>query len=281
MQPLILLINLDGGRRGVQQQFRIIISVEVTLETGSTTSIAAVESQKIIVRGRNPGNFIQEHAPVAASNFGRQQSRSPKQIREVKRRSIPAPEASLNHHASSLPNSANFDLGMDNFPGNNTSLGLNMNEPSGWLGTDFEEVKAQYTNKSYKPYQTGLHTSSHSPSYSYSGSYPEASFHIPHPPHLSFSKHPPERSSTVELQYIPTRADDNPLPHKGHQRSNSHPTPHVGSVPDVNIAESAEPLYEYFPLGLDGWMPPVDPVYRPHIAHNDVLVPELRGLMIK
>jgi hypothetical protein len=27
-------------------------------------------------------------------------------------------------------------------------------------------------------------------------------------------------------------------------------------------------LYEYFPLGLDDWMPPVDAVYRPHVVHH-------------
>lgn len=44
---------------------------------------------------------------------------------------------------------------------------------------------------------------------------------------------------------------------------------------------SDEPMYEYFPLGLNGWMPPVDAVYRPHVAHNTVLAPELKGLAIK
>jgi hypothetical protein len=32
--------------------------------------------------------------------------------------------------------------------------------------------------------------------------------------------------------------------------------------------ESADLLYEYFPLGLDDWMPPVDAVYRPHVVHH-------------
>jgi hypothetical protein len=32
--------------------------------------------------------------------------------------------------------------------------------------------------------------------------------------------------------------------------------------------ESADMLYEYFPLGLDDWMPPVDAVYRPHVVHH-------------
>ena len=34
------------------------------------------------------------------------------------------------------------------------------------------------------------------------------------------------------------------------------------------IEDSTDHLYEYFPLGLDDWMPPVDAVYRPHIVHH-------------
>ncbi|KAI7111321.1 hypothetical protein KC337_g19096, partial [Hortaea werneckii] len=35
--------------------------------------------------------------------------------------------------------------------------------------------------------------------------------------------------------------------------------------------ESADLLYEYFPLGLDDWMPPVEAVYRPHVVHHTKL----------
>lgn len=32
--------------------------------------------------------------------------------------------------------------------------------------------------------------------------------------------------------------------------------------------ESIDQLYEYFPLSLDDWMPPVDAIYRPHVVHH-------------
>ncbi|KAG9735314.1 p53-like transcription factor, partial [Aureobasidium melanogenum] len=44
----------------------------------------------------------------------------------------------------------------------------------------------------------------------------------------------------------------------------------VGSSPD----ESADLLYEYFPLSLDDWQPPVDAVYRPHVVHHINPLPE-------
>ncbi|WEW59050.1 hypothetical protein PRK78_004518 [Emydomyces testavorans] len=40
-------------------------------------------------------------------------------------------------------------------------------------------------------------------------------------------------------------------------------TPHI-----VNPNETADLLYEYFPLGLDDWQAPVDAVYRPHVVHH-------------
>lgn len=32
--------------------------------------------------------------------------------------------------------------------------------------------------------------------------------------------------------------------------------------------EMIDQLYEYFPLSLDDWMPPVDAIYRPHVVHH-------------
>jgi len=40
---------------------------------------------------------------------------------------------------------------------------------------------------------------------------------------------------------------------------------------------SADLLYEYFPLSVDDWMPPVDAIYRPHVVHHTVQPPELKA----
>lgn len=37
--------------------------------------------------------------------------------------------------------------------------------------------------------------------------------------------------------------------------------------------ESPDQNYEYFPLGLDDWMPPVDAVFRPHVVHHSGPLP--------
>ncbi|KAI1977943.1 hypothetical protein LOZ53_006866 [Ophidiomyces ophidiicola] len=42
-------------------------------------------------------------------------------------------------------------------------------------------------------------------------------------------------------------------------------SPHILNPADTSAADL---LYEYFPLGLDDWQPPVDAVYRPHVVHH-------------
>jgi acid phosphatase len=39
-------------------------------------------------------------------------------------------------------------------------------------------------------------------------------------------------------------------------------------LPVPFTSESADVLYEYFPLGLEDWQGPVDAVYRPHVVHH-------------
>lgn len=43
-------------------------------------------------------------------------------------------------------------------------------------------------------------------------------------------------------------------------------------------SETADQLYEYFPLSLDDWMPPVDAIYRPHVVHHLKLPPEVKAM---
>lgn len=45
--------------------------------------------------------------------------------------------------------------------------------------------------------------------------------------------------------------------------------------------ENGEMLYEYFPLSLDDWMPPVDAIYRPHVVHHTVVPPEVKAQQVR
>ncbi|KAK1831095.1 hypothetical protein QBC39DRAFT_426255 [Podospora conica] len=46
---------------------------------------------------------------------------------------------------------------------------------------------------------------------------------------------------------------------------------------DLPATAEEDMLYEYFPLSLDDWMPPVDAVYRPHVVHHTIVPPEARA----
>ncbi|KAK5070423.1 hypothetical protein LTR64_000094 [Lithohypha guttulata] len=37
-----------------------------------------------------------------------------------------------------------------------------------------------------------------------------------------------------------------------------------------NASDTAGGLYEYFPLSIDEWQPPVDAVFRPHVVHHEI-----------
>lgn len=62
---------------------------------------------------------------------------------------------------------------------------------------------------------------------------------------------------------------DSASPEASHQ---SRPTPESGKRqhrPSVTSPmETIDQLYEYFPLSLDDWMPPVNAIYRPHVVHH-------------
>ncbi|TVY35607.1 Protein pacG [Lachnellula subtilissima] len=45
--------------------------------------------------------------------------------------------------------------------------------------------------------------------------------------------------------------------------------------------ENTDLLYEYFPLSLDDWMPPVDAIYRPHVVHHTIVPPDLKAQQVK
>ena len=82
--------------------------------------------------------------------------------------------------------------------------------------------------------------------------------------HPSSSSHPSKRQAIMP-----------PPSSTNHRRIPSTFSLNVVSSPD----ESADLLYEYFPLSLDDWMPPVDAVYRPHVVHHiKPLAPAPEGL---
>jgi hypothetical protein len=51
--------------------------------------------------------------------------------------------------------------------------------------------------------------------------------------------------------------------------------------PLATALEAEDMLYEYFPLSVDDWMPPVDAIYRPHVVHHTIVPPEVKAQQVR
>ena len=104
-----------------------------------------------------------------------------------------------------------------------------------------------------------------------------AIYAISSPDQTRISKPPPPPPAPINLSLL---EDDSPKPgnsmtppeQRPAKKIHVPPRPPSFSLNTINSPdESADLLYEYFPLGLDDWMPPVDAVYRPHVVHHTKL----------
>lgn len=282
MLHMLTFINSDGSRRGVQQYFHVKVSFIVTLETGVTTTVAEVESGPVVVRGRNPGNFIHEQTSTSTASHSLQQN----DIYNQKNRTnnyLPTPARrkstfKQDEHANSELNSMNLISSTHDFS-TIESTALDIDETHNWLGFDLEEQNVR--NFGTNALSKRSPPTAFAPTHSYPSSYPPPSLHIPHQSETMRANPFPTHAARHDTDRLSTSAGTTTTPLMPYQGSLPQSIPPVAIEEKPDTTESSEPLYEYFPLGLDGWMQPVDAVYRPHVAHNSVLVPELKGLMIK
>ncbi|EGP90494.1 uncharacterized protein MYCGRDRAFT_84654 [Zymoseptoria tritici IPO323] len=91
------------------------------------------------------------------------------------------------------------------------------------------------------------------------------------PPSSTTMRPPPP--APVNLSLL---EDETPTPSPLDPTTRSTTNPSSTSPPIVHTSKrsrlpppSADLLYEYFPLGLDDWMPPVEAVYRPHVGGGE------------
>ena len=234
------------------------------------------------MRGRNPGNFIHEQASASTASLSLQQN----DIYRSKNRSNDSLPTSArrntnfkqDEHAGSELNSMNSISSTHEFS-TIESTALDIDETHNWLGFDLENHNVQNLGMNALPKRSPSTT--FPPLHSYPSSYPPPSLRIPHQSETMSANYFPTHDTRHDIDRLSTSAGITTTPPKPYRGSLPQPIPPIRAEESSDTTESFEPLYEYFPLGLDGWMQPVDAVYRPHVAHNTVLVPELKGLMIK
>lgn len=232
----------NGRRKELQQHFVVRLKVVATLSTGAKVSICEAKSGVIIVRGRSPRNFQQrKDFPVGGSASAGRKSMQPPLLGRNS-----TSEQSLK--AETSPEQAFKSFNFDQPDGQTSSTYSDWNKTS--RAASQGGTPAGLSGN--RTYTRSASSTSKSP--------PAAS--IP----LSLTEDTSHRSRSNK---VPRTSSTHPFPYKNTSLSSTAAflnTHSPNSFPEG--LDSADLLYEYFPLGLEDWMPPVDAVYRPHVVHH-------------
>lgn len=252
----------NGRRKELQQHFVVRLKVLATLATGGKIPICEVQSGAIIVRGRSPRNFqSRKDLPLNGTGHVRKSSHLPAQpSRNSSNDSIVGVKRPHDGGPTSAPLKAEVQPG----------LPMQSYFDDGLPQADFT-FDWKNASQAHAGAMTAIPPTS-SP-FQNANVYPTSS------PDLHRTSNPPQQPPTAPIS-LSLVEDDSPTPRASatppEQRSAKKvqipPRPPSFSINTVNSPdESADLLYEYFPLGLDDWMPPVDAVYRPHVVHHTKL----------
>jgi acid phosphatase len=288
----------NGRRKELQQHFTLHLKIMASLSTGGKISIAEAHSGAVIVRGRSPRNFAaRKDLPLSTSSTARKhlapgsraansQTSVPQVTSAPKIKSPPdeVPDADgTNWMAQVVPeplSTPSYSVSMNPPP-----MPAFSQDPPPELGTPgaFPFTFSQSLDPTSGP--MSLHFGSDDEGSPYPQQ--QGSRHSSRPPtsNPSPSLVNPGHGSPGHMLH---QAGPRPRIHSHQISMTSVPSqgPSVSGVPQRPEflttrsglsqhleGESADQLYEYFPLGLDDWMPPVDAVFRPHVVHHSGPLP--------
>ncbi|KAL8725258.1 MAG: hypothetical protein Q9166_007460 [cf. Caloplaca sp. 2 TL-2023] len=227
----------NGRRKELQQHFVVRLKLVATLSTGARVSICEARSGAIIVRGRSPRNFQQrKDLPVGTNSIGTNN-----------RRTVPPPPPLTRNSTTESGHHLKTEKSPDR--GHTTLDNQDLQTPSTFGEWGRKPGSGSISRISTVPPPAFQHSSARS---------------------ISTASTTPPRPKALSLSDSPERDTVHPRSAKAAR---------IGSAPSMapmmtNPAflsphgDSADLLYEYFPLGLDDWQPPVDAVYRPHVVHH-------------
>ncbi|KAG6041270.1 hypothetical protein E4U41_005197 [Claviceps citrina] len=247
----------NGRRKGLQQHYVVQISLMAKSEGNGMVKIAEVQSGPVIVRGRSPRNFdSRKDVPLSGEKRVERKSAASldnnSHVSKMERETLQATVHML-HSKGSAGTPAEWTANSQQpvprsnsqspHPTKRTALSPTLNRPP------------------VPPWSTDVKTMAAIHNHRASTSRPNTAA-VPISLSLSEDETSPNRCGT-ELQNA--QLGGNVLPGLGRNLRNSSP------------AEDPDPLYEYFPLTVDDWMPPIDAVYRPHVVHHTIVPPEIKA----
>ena len=248
----------NGRRKELQQHFIIKLSVVATLANGAKASVCEALSGPIIVRGRSPRNFQQRRDfPLsgtggsmrkAMQSNSRPRTSSPDSITHrasSKSRTSPVVSNNFSRHQSPEVHGSNFDW---------------TSNPNGTSGISSQSV----TRTSRAPDMLD-----------YAMSSPEMSQR--RKPELKRKAVTPEPQSTVSYSSYDDFCGSAPLdrPRKTPRIRTANSSPHeniflpfagdYGNNTNLSslLSSGADMSGKYSAAGIEDWMPPVDPIYKP------------------
>ncbi|RMY41961.1 hypothetical protein D0865_12151 [Hortaea werneckii] len=260
----------NGRRKELQQHFVVRLKVLATLATGGKLPICEVHSGAIIVRGRSPRNFqARKDTPLNAAGHARRVSNLPGAGQPSR-----APSGDLLKKAHEAPTSAPVKA-EGQAPALPSLFEFNdsdLNDFYNWKG----QSETNNPNKGAATARMPPRPSPHQNPHTYPISSPDLTRSMRPPPappsapiNLSLVEDDSPRPTTTASSQTPP---DQPPSSKRLHLLPSRPPSFALNPTSINSPdESADLLYEYFPLGLDDWMPPVEAVYRPHVVHHTKL----------
>ncbi|CAO2647747.1 Nn.00g086690.m01.CDS01 [Neocucurbitaria sp. VM-36] len=256
----------NGRRKELQQHFVVRLKVVATLATGAKVPICEIHSGAIIVRGRSPRNFqSRKDMPISGGTASARKAHLPQQPSRT-------PTGDTNHTNQTNQNHAQNHNIATTKPMDMLQMPFDFNANEVPVSPDFLDWKMPAGAMTAIPPDPP------------SSQIPHATPYAQSTPEISRSVPPPQRTSIapVTLSLTDDEPKKAPSPSDQHRKRVTPVRPPSFSIGVINSPdESADLLYEYFPLGLDDWMPPVDAVYRPHVVHHTNLPQDPKALAVK
>ncbi|KAG8529926.1 uncharacterized protein KY384_005407 [Bacidia gigantensis] len=243
----------NGRRRELQQHFVVRLKLVVTLPNGAKIPVAEARSAAIIVRGRSPRNFLsKKETPVSGEKSGNRKGMHP-----PANRSDSSARSPLKREYSTESNPQNYDP---------AKVDSKSQSP---FGDDFVDRGSSGGTVTTPNVPTPTLPSSKSPRNPTSP--PPAPQPLSLTEEVDFKRPISSRPGKATRQS--SAKSSRPHPYKRPSLpSLSSTKAFLSSTSGQKLSsaslDSADLLYEYFPLALDDWQPPVDAVYRPHVVHH-------------
>ena len=255
----------NGRRKELQQHFVIRVEVVATLVSGGKIPICVVRSGAVIVRGRSPRNFqSRKDMPLNGSGQARKSLNLPAQPSRT------SSGDSIKKAADAAPTSTPVKLEPQV---SQPVMHQSVYDADESAIVDFYDWKG--TAQAHMGAMTAM------PAYPTPGGngnvYAISSPDLTRTPRLRLLPSAPINLCLVEDDSPKHSAASDQRASKKLQIPLRAPSFSLNTINSPD--ESADLLYEYFPLGLDDWMPPVDAVYRPHVVHHTKLPTDPRDPM--